>query len=649
LTGPTGLRAARPLPIMTTRWFVEVSPVDADTLKERYCVEALQWQHALAQARKLRGDTGGLSRFAIELLEAGYRATDPAARLRYLVSKAPGDEPLSAEHSNGASHPDLRTEPLAAPPLDAILAPPSVAAPSSNGKSRKLSANSTSPQVPRAKLSSKIPLPRRDFEPPTLEPTTDPEQRVLEPATDPDPIILHVSPPAALAPEARLPSAPEPQLPSAPFVELASVLESQPEIPLVVTKAALLEELAPPAETPAVALPPEVLESAPDAAPPPEPEEAAPQSEAVPSLPGLDLVSLRKEEPTEASPITYREFAFHVTPGLTAKELERYARAAWEQVRTAIAHRAAGKFVQIALFDHRFHGRPERAPVAVLAWKDWRGDPVLQIRERPTTITSSPESLTAPQIAAPAPVSFVAPAPAVSPPPPERARPISSPPPPVQPSFPAPASHAAPEPARPVVEPARPRPEVARAIIGPRSLARRRGPAEDLIGELFEEMHQLHFMPDIVAGAEYVISVLARVMPSEGTLVHVFDINTRQFVVVRALGPNGAQVLLERTPDTFPLFREAFRRGRSLSFASIAPEDGFDGRWERLGVAVRAAICGPVKHGGRYLGVIELANPAGGGPFHDSEVNAVDYICEQFADFVASRPIVLDDDAVVPK
>ena len=34
---------------MTTRWFVEVSPVDADTLKERYCVEALQWQQALQQ------------------------------------------------------------------------------------------------------------------------------------------------------------------------------------------------------------------------------------------------------------------------------------------------------------------------------------------------------------------------------------------------------------------------------------------------------------------------------------------------------------------------------------------------------------------------------------------------------------------------
>src|SRR5882724_6520683 len=91
---------------MTTRWFVEVSPIEADILKERYCVEALQWQQALQQARKLRGDRGALSRFAIELLEAGYRATDPGSRLRYTISKAAHDAPLSGgSPMNGAGKP----------------------------------------------------------------------------------------------------------------------------------------------------------------------------------------------------------------------------------------------------------------------------------------------------------------------------------------------------------------------------------------------------------------------------------------------------------------------------------------------------------------------------------------------------------------
>ena len=67
-------------------------------------------------------------------------------------------------------------------------------------------------------------------------------------------------------------------------------------------------------------------------------------------------------------------------------------------------------------------------------------------------------------------------------------------------------------------------------------------------------------MPDMVAGADYVLGVMLRVMPSEGKLIHVFDINTRQFVVVRASGPNSRAVLLHRTPDTFRLFRDVFRR-----------------------------------------------------------------------------------------
>ena len=105
---------------MTTRWFVEVSRIDADTQKEKYCVEALQWQQALQQARKLRGDRGALSRFAIELLESGYRATDPGSRLRYTINKAPYDAPLSgASPSNGAKVSGAIALSPSAPPAEA--------------------------------------------------------------------------------------------------------------------------------------------------------------------------------------------------------------------------------------------------------------------------------------------------------------------------------------------------------------------------------------------------------------------------------------------------------------------------------------------------------------------------------------------------
>lgn len=63
----------------------------------------------------------------------------------------------------------------------------------------------------------------------------------------------------------------------------------------------------------------------------------------------------------------------------------------------------------------------------------------------------------------------------------------------------------------------------------------------------------------------------------------------------------------------------------------------------------RHAHVGAVQLGGRYLGAVELLNPPGGEPFTENEANALDYICEQLAEFLASRPIVLDRDVVVGK
>jgi GAF domain-containing protein len=163
-------------------------------------------------------------------------------------------------------------------------------------------------------------------------------------------------------------------------------------------------------------------------------------------------------------------------------------------------------------------------------------------------------------------------------------------------------------------------------------------------------MHQLHFMADLVGGAEYVLNVLDRMLPCEGVIIHVFDINAREFVVVRAKGPGATTVLLQRTPDTFALFRDAFRRTRAVHITGAAENEGFQGeRWERLGVVPKDVVLAAVRQGGRYLGMLEVANPDGEAPFYVSELNALDYIAEQFASFVATKPIVLDEDAVVPR
>src|SRR5690349_25117705 len=91
------------------RWFIEVSRIGETAAVEKYCVDAKQWQGALQEARRLRGESGPLSKIAIELLDAGYRAVDSALNVRYLVHKAPRDAPLTPGAARSSS-------PTSAPP-----------------------------------------------------------------------------------------------------------------------------------------------------------------------------------------------------------------------------------------------------------------------------------------------------------------------------------------------------------------------------------------------------------------------------------------------------------------------------------------------------------------------------------------------------
>jgi len=151
-------------------------------------------------------------------------------------------------------------------------------------------------------------------------------------------------------------------------------------------------------------------------------------------------------------------------------------------------------------------------------------------------------------------------------------------------------------------------------------------------------------MPDIVSGAEFVVRVLGDLIPCEAAFVHVFDLGRREFVVVRARGPHAANALMFRTPDTDPLVIEVMRRP---SMAPNGKAPTHSGAFGLLGVEPRQAIVRGARQGGRYLGLIELGNPQGGTPFHEGEVNALEYVCEQFAEFVASRPVVLDEEVVL--
>ena len=688
------------------RWFVEVSRVGDDRVDEKYCVDAKQWQAALQEARKLRGDSGPLSKFSIELLDDGYRAVDPKQKLRFVVAKAPQDAELTVDGApikrspvNGQSVPvpavtttsirpaPTKTVSVAAPPVVVPSVAPPVVVPSAVPPA-------AAAPVAAAVVAAAPPIARA----PAI--------------TDAEPsfVASHAEPYAGVPSSDLSPHAPAPSVELEPVTALGAKSASPPRPSGAAARSrsakAAAPSLAPAADADAIPPAPAIPQGL-------GPAVAPPQNFTQPS-PAIDMpakatvLRKREEEPTAESPITYRELAYVVEPGSSRGSVESLLWAIFRDVSRELADRVGQKFVQLAVFDHHFDKRPERAPLGTLAWKDWRGNPVLTFplfdgtqparasvpapgpsikpvrvvqisSSAPPAAASSPPAAPSPALISSPPVVASSP-PVVVPSSTNAAEATDAPRDPLAPiqveaEAPAAVVVEAPRPeaapAAPAVEPAAPA-EAAPIVVSepratpaptrdkqpshpsagrgsrPRMAAVRRRAGEDLIGELFETMHDLNFMRGIADGAEFVLAAVDSIVPCDGVLIQVFDINKRDFVVVRARGPGAMPATLHRTPDNDPFLHAVMRRSGSVAIVDVSRDQRVLGaRWDVLGVKPQRALCGPVRQGGRYLGLIELANPLGDAPFHQTEQNAIDYVCEQFAQFLANRPIVLDPDVIL--
>ncbi len=169
---------------------------------------------------------------------------------------------------------------------------------------------------------------------------------------------------------------------------------------------------------------------------------------------------------------------------------------------------------------------------------------------------------------------------------------------------------------------------------------------EDLIADLFESMHDLHFARDAVDGGDFCLSLAMAKLPSLAGIIQLYDIDRREFLVTSTRGEGTGKLLLRRFPETDGLLAAAMRKRRAVVIAdALQSEAATNERYVAIGGA-RSLIIAPVMLSGRFLGAIELLNPADGLPFTESDGNAVTYIAEQLAEFVAARGIVTDPERI---
>ena len=606
------------------------------------------------------------------------------------------------------------------------------AAPSSAPSAVLRSPQGAALRAPRAAAVAVPEAPRPVSNPP---PSAIPETRAVEaPAVEPVRPVQAV--PAVSEPSASASQPPPPrsitQPPAAPAAD-APVVQSLSELQALVRPSAPPRPVSqpPPAPVAQSAQPPAQAQGAqhPAVAETSQPvaAEAAPlsvrplRSSPPEALPLADLLFQRSEDPSSSSPLTYREAAWAVPEGTSIAAAVRLLAGMFEGVKAALAGVKPGKLVYMAIFDHRFVGKPTRPPLATLTWKDWKDQgqgPEIRRQGEPRTSFQPPTSPSGSFIPAalpqppappaplpqplsastpPPPMAAVAPAPApapvvapyavvpsvgapdapsggivapmqvpvvggpavtpapvvavsgsevpLAPAPPEAMAPVmvataapqaASPPPAA-----APRLVVVPEPVTPLplVTPASPMPPAAPPAV--------RLSGVELIADLFECMHDLHFLPDPLAGADFVLRLMLDKLPSAVALVHFYDIDAREFVVVRAVGAGAAKVMQLRTNEKEPLIAEAMHKRRAVVLDDATGDArAQNGRWALIGDPPRSLVCAPVEEGGRFLGLLELTNPLDGQPFHEGDGHAITYIGEQFAEFLAARGVVLDPERI---
>jgi hypothetical protein len=402
---------------------------------------------------------------------------------------------------------------------------------------------------------------------------------------------------------------------------------------------------------------------------------AVPRADVAASIPS-QVIYKREQDATDALPLTYREYVYLVPPGTPEGAAETLLLTQLELVRSSLERVSSAKLVNLGVFDVSFQGKPPVPPLATLAWKDWRGAPVVGFPRRqpapaPPPVQAAPAPAPAPE-PPPAPVAPPPPAPVIAPTPiiqvapqpaPQMAPPRRGDGPSPEP-VPAPAVASAPvAPVQAVAVPA-PQPVVAAApppVAAPAPVAGERRPpsvpsvpagprtrvrGEDLIADLFEAMHDLHFVRDALEGGEFCLALAMEKLPCQAGIVHLYDIDKREFLIASTRGPGASKLLLRRHPENEPILIAATRKRRALVVEDGAQAEGAQAERYALFGGARSLLVAPVLLHGRLLGAIELLNPLDGQPFNESEGNALTYIAEQFAEFISSHGIVTDAERI---
>lgn len=346
------------------RYVIETSPTA--NLKDLtvYCVDANSWRHALEAVRLARGEAKALSGFSIDLSPDGCRAVDPKTKMRFIVRRA--NEQTALTHSPEGK-PIQGATGVAMPPASTITSAPKIpiVAPAAPAKTGAAS-------IP------KVTVPK-------------PAQRAI--AYEGGGAVASLSKPVTGAVQTGAVQT--------GAVQTGAVQTGAVQTGAVQTGAVQTGVRAGAGQTNGV-LNNGVVAGA--ALP-------VPADLTVPSLPPVDsstdnvgralsepvyrALYKKEQPPSSTTPITYREHAYFLAPPGGEVEAEAVLRKEFTSIRTMFAD-LKGHYINLAVFDVEFSGKPPSLPIATLSFRDWKSEiPHVQFPRRAKQSAVAPTRMSA--------------------------------------------------------------------------------------------------------------------------------------------------------------------------------------------------------------------------------------------------------------
>ncbi|MCK5690077.1 GAF domain-containing protein, partial [Myxococcota bacterium] len=158
---------------------------------------------------------------------------------------------------------------------------------------------------------------------------------------------------------------------------------------------------------------------------------------------------------------------------------------------------------------------------------------------------------------------------------------------------------------------------------------------DDIIDDLFEASQELYDYGDLREAAGFILDLAMKTIPSDSGAVFISDINNQDLYFAAARGPKSDEIMGFRVPMGVGIAGFSAQEGVSLAVSDVHKDPRFYARISQaLGYETKSLLCSPAQKEGRVFGAIELINKSKGSAFSANEVNILNYLAHEFADYL---------------